>query len=373
MTELVKILKEFESIASSPEKQLDKYLKQGKKIVACVPVYTPEEVIHAMGIIPFGAWGADTELEQSKSYFPAFICSITQSILELGMRGKYDGVSAIIIPSLCDSLKCLGENWKYGVKSIPFIPMTYPQNRKNKPGAEFTKAGYERVISDLTKITGNGFSKSDLENSIQIYNEHNQVMREISNLLVDYSSISTKERSAIFKSAYFCEKEEHTKMVKELIELLKQNPKEISKKIKIVTSGIVFDNRNLLDILDANNIQIVGDDIAHESRQYRVDTRTQGDPLVNLSEKFSDMDNCSVLFDPKKMRASFITDMVKNKKADGVLVALTKFCDPEEFDYVIIKKECDKQNIYCMQIEIDRQMVNYEQAKTLIETFKENI
>ena len=52
---------------------------------------------------------------------------------------------------------------------------------------------------------------------------------------------------------------------------------------------------------------------------------------------------------------------------------MTKFCDPEEFDYVIIKKACDAANIMTLQIEVDRQMVNYEQANTIIQTFKDMI
>lgn len=57
-----------------------------------------------------------------------------------------------MIPSLCDTLKTVGENWKYAVPSIPFIPMTYPQNRKPAYGVAYTKAGYERVIRDLEKL-----------------------------------------------------------------------------------------------------------------------------------------------------------------------------------------------------------------------------
>ena len=113
MEALKQLLDKFHNIAASPHKQMDKYLEQGKKVVACAPVYTPEEIIHSMGLVPFGVWGADIQLEEAKSYFPAFICSIAQSILELGKKGKYEGVSAIVIPSLCDSLKCLGQNWKY--------------------------------------------------------------------------------------------------------------------------------------------------------------------------------------------------------------------------------------------------------------------
>ena len=58
-------------------------------------------------------------------------------------------------------------------------------------------------------------------------------------------------------------------------------------------------------------------------------------------------------------------------KAQGVLVVLTKFCDPEEFDYPLIKRACAEAEIPCVLIEVDRQMVNYEQARTAIETFKD--
>ena len=123
------IFAKLHEVASNPRKQLDQYLAEGKKVVA-VTYYTPNEIIHSMGLVPMGVWGADVQINQAKKYFPAFICSIMQSILELGINGEYKGISAIVIPSLCDSLKCIGQNWKYAVKDIPFIPMTYPQNRK---------------------------------------------------------------------------------------------------------------------------------------------------------------------------------------------------------------------------------------------------
>lgn len=373
MERITEVLDRFHTIATSPDKQLEKYFKQGKQVIACAPVYTPEEIIHSMGLVPFGVWGADMELEKAKSYFPAFICSITQSILELGMIGKYEGISAIVIPSLCDSLKCLGQNWKYAVPNIPFIPMTYPQNRNNAGGIDFAVAGYKRVIRDLEEITGTRFDEDSLQKSNNIYNTHNAVMREISDLLGDYPAITAIQRSEIFKSAYFMTKEEHTSLVKELIEELRKSPQEEHHKIRVITSGILADNANLLSVLDENNIQIVGDDIAHESRQYRVDSKTRDSALENLAIKFSNMGHCSVLYDADKKRAEYITDMVTNKKAAAVLMIMTKFCDPEEFDYVMIKKACEKANIACLQIEIDRQMVNYEQAKTMIQTFSENI
>lgn len=83
------------------------------------------------------------------------------------------------------------------------------------------------------------------------------------------------------------------------------------------------------------------------------------------------MDNCSVLYDRDKKRVAMIVDQAKAAKADGVILIMTKFCDPEEFDYVPIKRACEAAGIPVLLIEADRQMVNYEQARTMIETFKD--
>ena len=371
MDTLHELLMKFHYIAVNPDKQLKFHLKEGKKVVICAPIYTPEEIIHSMGIIPMGAWGADVEIKEAKKYFPAFICSIMQSILELGIKGVYKGVSAIVIPSLCDSLKCLGQNWKYAVKDIPFIPMTYPQNRTNEIGKKFVKAGYERLIKELETETGAIFSEEALQKSINIYNEHNDAMRKVSDLLIKYPQVTASQRSDIFKSAYFIPKEEHTKLLNDLINKLKDINQIENKKIKIITSGILADNKNLLKILDDNNMQIVGDDIAHESRQYRIDSKSLEGSLDALSEKFCEMGNCSVLYDADKKRANFIVELAKRTGAQGIIIFLTKFCDPEEFDYIFIKRALDLVEIPNILVEVDRQMIDYEQAKTVIQTFRE--
>lgn len=362
------ILARFHEVAVHPAAQKEAYLAAGKKVVLTAPVYTPEEIIHSMGMVPMGAWGGDLELREAKKYFPAFICSIVQSIVELGMRGVYDGVSAIVIPSLCDSLKVAGENWKYAVPSIPFIPMTYPQNRKTAFGANYTLAGYKRVIADLEKAAGISFDEQKLAASLEVYNNHNAAMRELTAVLKAHPEISNTQRSDVFKSAFFMLKEEHTALVRQLIESLKADQPG-ARRIRILTTGILADAPALLEILDENGIHIVADDVAAESRQYRTDALAEGAPLNRLVQKYCAMDHCSVLYDAEKKRVAMIVEQAKANSAQGVLVVLTKFCDPEEFDYPLIRKACEAEGIPCTIVEVDRQMVNYEQARTAIETF----
>ena len=363
------ILDKFHEIASDPKAQKDKYLQEGKRIVL-VSYYTPEEIIHSMGAVPFGVWGGDLQLQEAKQYFPAFICSIVQSILELGMKGVYDGADAIVFPSLCDSLKVVGENWKYAVPAIRFVPMTYPQNRKPDFGHAFTKEGYLRVIRDVSEATGLPFEEAKLADSIGIYNEHNRVMRELVPALAAHPEVTNRQRSDIFKSAYFMLKEEHTALVKELLEALKTaEPGE--KKLRVMTTGILCDAPDLLAILDENNMQIVCDDVAAESRQYRTDSPEEGEPLDRLAAKFCAMDNDTLLYDFEKKHVGKVVDDAKQAEADGVLVVMTKFCDPEEFEYPLIRKACQAEDLPVLHIEVDRQMRDYGQARTAIETFKD--
>ena len=370
MKSVTEILEQLKAIAENPRAQKDALIASGKKVVLTAPVYTPEELVHSLGMVPMGAWGGDIELREAKRYFPAFICSIVQSLVELGIKGVYDGVSAVIIPSLCDSLKVVGENWKYAIPNIPFLPMTYPQNRKPEYGKEFTKKGYEKLIEELEKISGETFDDEKLAKSIRIYNEHNTLMRELSEVLAEHPEVTAAQRSTVFKSAFFMLKEEHSKVIRELLEALKeQKPGEA--KIKIMTTGILADSPSLLNIIDSNGLQIVADDVAAESRQYRTDALEDTTALDSLSGKFCAMDHCSVLYDVEKKRIDLIVETAKSHEAKGVLVVLTKFCDPEEFDYPLLKKACDAAGLPIILIEVDRQMENYEQAGTMIETFKD--
>ena len=198
----------------------------------------------------------------------------------------------------------------------------------------------------------------------------NAAMRKIDELLAKHPEITAAQRSDIFKSAFFMTKEEHTELVEALIEKLEaQTP--AAEKLPIVISGILTDAPALNAILDEMGLHIVADDVAAQSRQYRTDAPERDDALNALAEKFAAMGNCSVLYDQEKNRVKWIVDTAKARSGKGVLVVLTKFCDPEEFDYVMIKKACEAADLPLTLVEVDRQMVRFEQVRTNLETFRD--
>ena len=372
MSDLLEILSEFEYIAANPKVQFEKYLKQGKKVIGCMPYYCPEELVHAAGMVPFGLWGAETSVSEARSYLPAFICSIIQTTLELGIKGEYDGLSAVMIPILCDSLKSMDGNWRYGVKNIQVIPVAHAQNRKIPAGAEFTASQYRKIKATLEQISGKTVTDGNLKESIALYNKRNAAVRRfIDELAKNPWAISARARSSVFKSGYFMDVTEYTEKVERLSDCLAAVSASKNSGPRLVTCGIIADNSGLLKILDECGVTIIDDVVVHESLRYRFDAPESADPIMSLALVIGVVEGCPVLYDLGKKRGDMLVELVRRRSADGVLFVMTKFCDPEEYDIVPLKRILDKNGVRSLQVEVDQQTTDIEQIRTAVETFRE--
>ena len=370
MESILATMKEAVENPNEAVKNFKKYT--GNKAIGCFPVYCPEEIIHAGGMLPVGIWGGHTELDLAKQYFPAFACSIMQSSLEFGLRGAYNELSAVIIPGMCDTLICLGQNWKVAVPKVPYIALVYPQNRKLESGVKYLVNEFKNIKKELEKICGHEITEEKLQESIDVYNEHRKVMQEFVELSPKYpETIKPSVRNLVIKSGFFMRKEKHTELVKSLIANLKKMETEECMGSKVILTGISLDSKDILDILEENNITVVGDDLAQESRQFRTLVPEGKDALERLARQWSNIEGCSLAYDPEKKRGSMIVDEVKAKGADGVIFCMMKFCDPEEYDYPVVKGDIESKNIPTLYIEVDQQTSNNEQVRTRIQAFSE--
>ena len=364
------ILREFTSIAENPKHQFEKLLADGKKVVGCLPYFCPEELVCAAGMIPFGIWGADIEAAESKRWFPAFICSILHTALELGIRGDLDGMTAVMIPKLCDSLKCMGANWERAVPGIPVINVAHAQNRKMDAGIEFTAAQYRAVSGELERLGGKSASDKDVTDATERLNIRRDALREFTRLAALHpDAVSPRQRNCVIKNSYFLEDELYVSMLLELNGILSAMPDSKWDGFRIVTTGVLADHPELLDILEKNKIMIAGDQILHESVSFSVNVQITDDPFIGLAKRMAAIGGASVLYDPGKLRARELLKLVRDTSANGVIFILTKFCDPEEYDYVPVKKLLDENGVPCLLVETDRQTSSYEQARTAIEAF----
>lgn len=367
------IINEFKAIADNPRKAMDDYKKEtGKGAVGIMPVYCPEEIVHAAGYLPIGMWGAQKkQISKARTYLPPFACSIMQSVMELQLEGVYDDLEAVIFSVPCDTLKCMSQKWN---RPVPAIVFTHPQNRKIAKDAAnvFAREEFNIVKEKLEDILDVHISNKAIKNSIAVYNENRAVCREFSDVAAEYAAVVTpSDRHAVIKARWFMEKSRHTALVKELIAALKAEPAPEFKGKKIIVTGIQVEPYDVLDIFQENGFAIVADDLAQETRNFRQDVPDDDDALMALARAWNEFDGCSLATDANKPKGQMIIDAVKKYGADAVVVCMMKFCDPEEFDYPILLQEFEAAGVKNLYIEVDQESTAFEQVKTRIQTFTE--
>ena len=369
------LLIEFREIAGNPKRQLNHYKAEGKKAIGVLPYYAPEELVYAAGMVPFGIWGTnDKTISLAKKYCATFYCSIAQLSLEMLLDGTMDKLDGVITPTLCDTLRPMSQNIRVAMKGkMPVIFLAHPQNRFGSSGQSFTMHQYSLVKEQLEQISGQKITDYALTNAIVVYNKSREERRRFVKLASSHADlISTVDRSAVLKSAWFMLKDDYTKKLNTLNTFLESVPVHKWDGAKILTSGIICDNPDLLKILDENKIAIVADDVAHESRAFSTDVPDDPNPMMALARQFEATDYDVLLYDPessKNRRADHVVRMIKRSGADGLILFMQQFCDPEEMEYPYLKKALDTAGIPHIRLGLDQQMRDFGQARTAIQAF----
>lgn len=368
------IISKLETAALHPSKAVADSIKNtGKCAVGCFPIYTPEEIIYAAGAIPVGMWGGNTELKLADKYLQSFCCSIMRSNIEYGMKGTYNMLKGIVLPTFCDTLKCICENWKVAVPQIPILPIVYPQNRVIDCGFEYLVTEFKRVKEEIEKLLDATISDKDLEESFNLYEDYRITMREFTEVAADHPEIiGARTRHLIIKAGQFLDKALYTDDMKAIIEGLKNEPIKKFDGIKVIATGLLAEPVEILEIFEDNDIVIAGDDLAQESRQWRTLTRNDvSNVLEKMAYRISDQKGDTFLYEQEKTRGQMLIGLKNKKKAKAIVVFMMKFCDPEEFDYPIYKAEIEAAGIPMLYLEIDQQITSFEQIRTRVQSFAE--
>lgn len=373
MDNVKSLLAQFRELAANPQQAMAEHQQRtGKGAIGMMPIYAPEELVHATGYLPVGLWGGHQSVAKARTYLPPFACSVMQQVMELECQGAYDELAAVVFSVPCDTLKCMSQKWK---GTAPVLVFTHPQNRNLEAANRFLVEEYSRLQIKLEAITGVKITNAALEHSICVYNENRAALREFSALAADHpEAVSAVDRHAVFKARLFMEKSQHTALLHTLMDALRALPVLPWDGKKVVVTGILVEPDGLLELFDELKLSIVSDDLAQESRQVRVDVPGGNEPpLYRLAKVWQNMYGCSVATDTKKGRGKMLMDMARKGEADAVIVAMMKFCEPEEWDYPVYYREFEEKGVRSLMIEVDQEITSFEQARTRLQSLVETL
>lgn len=369
------LVNEFSAIAANPHGQLKAYKEKGMKCIGVMPYYAPEELVYAAGMMPMGMWGSNKKtISRAKEYCATFYCTIAQLDLEMLLDGTCDLLDGVITPTICDTLRPMSQNIRVAMsEKMPCIFLAHPQFRRPAFGLKFCHDQYTHVKTELEKIRGSEIKDEEIRDAIKVYNKSRKARREFVKLANAHCDvIDPIMRSAVLKASYFMRKDEYTEKLEALNAELRALPEAKWNGVKVVTSGIIVDNPALLKIFKDNNVAIAADDVAHESRMIRVDADETGDPMEALCKQFADQDYDVLLYDEaseQNRRGEYVANLVKESGAQGLVLFMQQFCDPEEMEFPYLKKALDAAGIPFIKLGVDQQMRDFGQAATAIQAF----
>lgn len=367
------LLEELCAAGRNPDQTIRAALQETKKpAVGCFPLFLPEELVYAAGFLPVGLWGGVSTFQQADQYIQSFACSIMRANMELAMRGAYGFLHAVLVPTQCDTLKCVCENMKVALPRVPTIGVTVPNNRVIQAAHEQMLCEFDYVTESLRGLKVPGVQPMPIEEAFAVYENWRRVMRDFTDTVPSYlETITPAMRHYIIKAAYFMDKAVYTRKMETLLSALKQEPAEAFTGTRLVATGIMIDAEPVLDLLADMKVAIVDDLLCHESMQFRTPTREGGSALSKLAYRFLDLQGASVLYEPMKPRGGLLADMVQARGADAVLFCLMKFCDPEAFDQPLVKKDLQARGVKMLSIEMDQHVDSVGQLRTRIQGFLE--
>lgn len=334
---------------------LEKYItkkKETTKIFAHFCSHTPEEIIHAAGILPVRLFGEDTT-EKANTHLQSYCCSYSKRVLEQGLISEYDGT---VFVHSCDTMQRLSDIWGQNIPEAFHETVIFPIAMDK--GLDYLVKELQRFKTRLEEYTGD-ISEKSLRKSIQIYNENRELLKKLYEKRKE-GHIPAVIVDKIMRASMIMVKEEHTGLLTQFLEEVELQ--ENSRPRLLIAGSVVLDPV-IVDIIEEYG-SIRYDDLCVGSRYLE---KVEEPSLAGIAKRYQRMwCPCRAA---TSSRVDYLIEKCQEYSIDGVVLLLQKFCEPYFFEAVHFKNQL-KENYPCLQLELEDQP-SLEQIRTRIQAFCE--
>ncbi|GAB4360106.1 MAG: (R)-2-hydroxyisocaproyl-CoA dehydratase subunit beta [Gammaproteobacteria bacterium] len=329
-----------------------KAAEEGRKVIGYLPVYVPEEIIHAAGMLPLGIMGGGDQLEviHGDAYYQSYICRIPRSTIELGITKRLDFVDGMLFPSICDVIRNLSGMWKLMFPDVYVRYVDLPQNYRDDIGGEFYQQEMRELIKGLEKLSGRKISDDDIRNSIKVYNENRRLIRALYKTRAETPwKVPSWEVYLLNRAGLVLPVEEHSAMLREYLEAVQSEDRPMKDNCRVIINGSFCEQPplNLIKSIEMAGCYVVDDDYVLGNRWLKEEVPTTGDPLEALAKAFlhHSADTAAKFAEKEEDVGRQLIESIKENAAEGVIFAAPSFCDPALLWRPMLADRCAENNV----------------------------
>lgn len=373
----MKQLEECRQILEDPNGYVKRLkAESGRKIVGTYCSYAPEEIILAAGAHPLRLFGSGEKIRLAETHLQSYCCSLVRGALEDALGGRVDFLDGVVFPHTCDSIQRLSDIWRLNVPACFHLDVVLPVKLDTDGARRYLADVLNRFRRELGEKLGVSITDGDLRRAIGTTNRIRSALMKIDDLRGERPGIlSGSDLYVLVRAAMVMERIRTASLLEEVADdLTKRSGSAIGRQPKrILLSGGVCNHPDIHAIIEEAGGAVVGDDLCTGSRYYAGLTDEKADPVTAIAGRYLERVVCPAKHRGLSDRADHLVRLVREKRAQGVIFFLLKFCDPHAFDYPYLKEALDRAGVPSMLMEVEDRLPAEGQLRTRFETFVEMI
>jgi benzoyl-CoA reductase subunit C len=362
--------------------------KGGKKIVGYICLYPPVEIITALGMVPFRIFGDMSEpITAADQVSTTVVCPFLRSIIDLGLKGKFDFLDGIVGAHTCDIGMTLVISWRDYVKDAPFTHLIDVPHTDRAPAVDYFQGQINSFKRHLEEFAGEKLTDDKLRKACELHNKQRKLVRDLYELRKpDPPLLSSTENLEILVSLFSLPVDEGNQLLEDVIKEIKERPNKLKKKkARVLVWGPVFDNTSLYDLIESSDASVVVDDTCVGTRAFWADVKPPFD-LHALAQRYLVDIKCPRTYRETEhhetvrnydkdldSRFSYIKKAITDWHVNGAILQSVKYCDTHGYEVPNLRHYLDTLGIPSIYIEHDYSERSLAPIKTRIEAFVETL
>jgi len=346
--------------------------KAGKKIIAFECTYVPEEIIYAAGALPIRLVG-DSQLsnyDEANAYMYQNTCSFIRNCLQLVLRHRYEFLDGFVAGSTCDCSRRLADVWEH-YRFTPLIHTLGVPRKISSSAYELYESELHKMLDKLVQFTGTPVSSELLQETIQLFNRKRSLIRELYKMTrLEQPPIAGSELLTILNASVSMPPLLFNDMMEELIAQLKNNPRKLEGKFRIMVSGSPLNSPEFMRIIETMGGLVVIDELCTGVRYWWEQIDPNPDPIKAISRRYLHNFACPRM-EPSDDRFQRILKLVRDFRVDAVVTQMVPYCVPQTMEQPMVRKLLEEQSIPVLELDMEYGAVNTGQITTRLQAFFE--
>ncbi len=311
--------------------------------------------------------------EMADVYLSSVICSLSRSLLEFALEGKYSFLKGFVFTASCDHLRRLNDNLRYCEKP-EFIDILDIPHKITDEAVQWTIDELRRFAQQLKSHFGVDAGNENVMEAIRRRNILNTLLRRINDLRKSQNPpFSGTQYHRLIMATQVVPPDDAINLASEFLESVTRNAEHPRFRARVMLVGGNLDDPSYTEIIESQGALVVADRYCTGSFPALEPYALEGDPYEILARRVLTITRCPRMMEGFPVRLEYIMNLYREYAVDGIIIESIKFCDTWGVETSALVSRLRERGIPVLRLEREYHQSGEGQLRTRVQAFLESM